>query len=269
MINRQILQELKEKTGLSDRRVYELIDEMRKNIKAYSRETAANVLAAEKGVDIYSILGNEEVKEVREALGILHAIPVPRQEESKKTTRKSIARTMRPRVIQMPGMEKIDIPNLPTSIVNEAFEMSQVYPYIYLFENSLRAFIKEVLDEENPDWWNNVRKNTRERVERKMADETKNRYHGRRGVHPIQYVDFDDLRNIIAANREHFEEYMPDHSIEWIQQRLREAKDTRNILMHCNPLKTEDVQRIKLYFGDWVRQISGSVNEISIATDIS
>jgi len=267
MINRQIFKELKKRINLSERRIYELIEDMRIKIKAYSRETAAYVLAAEKGVEVYSILNENEIKEVREALGILHSTLTSTQTNSKKVIKKSVTRTMRPRLIQMPGMEKIDVPNLATSIINEAFEMSQVYPYIYLFENSLRAFIKEVLDEEDPYWWDKVRKKTREKVESKIAKETKNRYHGRRGIHPIQYVDFDDLRNIIAANREYFEEYMPDHSVEWIQQRLREAKDSRNILMHSNPLIKEDIQRVKLYFGDWIRQISDIIEEPQKSTN--
>jgi polyhydroxyalkanoate synthesis regulator phasin len=151
MINRKILKELVEKTGLSKARIYELIDDVRKRIKTYSRETAANTLAAERGIDVYSILKEEEIKEVREALKILHSTPTPIPTETRQMIGRSVIRVMQSRVIQLKGMENFDVHNLPSSVVNEASEMSYVYPIIYLFENSLRAFIKEVLDEENPN----------------------------------------------------------------------------------------------------------------------
>jgi len=261
MINRRILKELEKKTSLSKSRVYELIDDMRKRIKAYSRETAANVLAAERGINVYSILGEEEIKEVREALKILHATPTPIPTETRKMIGRSVTRVMQPRVIQLKGMENFDVQNLPSSVINEASEMSYVYPIIYLFENSLRAFIKEVLDEENPDWWANVNSKMMKRAESRIQKEKKNRYHGRRGVHPIQYVDFDDLRNIIATNAIIFNKYMPDNNVEWLIQRLREVKDSRDILMHCNPITEDDIERVRLYFGDWLRQISGKSDE--------
>jgi hypothetical protein len=95
------------------------------------------------------------------------------------------------------------------------------------------------------------------RVESRIQREKKNRYHGRRGIHPIQYVDFEDLRNIIATNAKSFNKYMPDNNIEWLIQRLREVKDSRDILMHCNPITKDDIERVRLYFSDWLRQMSG------------
>ena len=181
--------------------------------------------------------------------------PSPTANE-KRTIRKHTSRPSKPISVLIPDLEKLQIPNLTKSNVLEAAEMAKVYPLIYLFENSVRGFIKEVLDKEKPNWWDRVNKGIKQRVEDRQKTEKQNAYHGKSRIHPIQYVDFDDLRNIIQSNAKIFNEYMPDKNVEYLQQKLRELKDSRNILMHCNPLTEDDIRRVRLYLADWVRLLN-------------
>ena len=219
----------------------------------YTRRIASYVVALEKGVDVTEFMDEEEKNSVRQFMGP-NVRYVRVEAEPKRVT------VSKKRVIRFPDKFESDFPqNLTELTVREAVEMSDVYPYIYLFENSIRTFIREIMEKIDTNWWNTkVKKSIQKMAEERMAKETKNRYHGKRGVHPIKYVDFDHLRTIIARNREHFEDHLPDNSIEWLSQRLKEVKESRDILAHNNPLTENDVRRVKTYYEDWIKQISKS-----------
>jgi len=260
MIDKDILILLQKKLNLKERQTRNRIEKIRKEIGyGYSSEIAAYVLAYENDIDPSPFIKVEELTEYRGAIQtrqtmkqpLIHKTPVPTYEE--KTGQRKTSRSQKPIVVQFNELEKYEVTNLPKTIVNEATEMAQIYPLIYLYENSVREFIKEILDERNPDWWDNVNKGIKERAERRQKTEIQNAYHGKSRVHLIQYLDFDDLRNIIQSNALIFNEYMPDKNIEYMQQKLRELKDSRNILMHCNPLTEDDKNRVRLYLSDWVR----------------
>lgn len=247
----EVLRKIASVKGVTFRAVQNWIVEKHKEIgPLYSRRIASYVVAIEKDVDVTEFMDENEKEIVRQFMGPnVRYVRVEAEPKRIKVPSK--------RVIRFPDKFESDFPsNLTESTIKEAVEMSEVYPYIYLLENSIRTFIRIVMEKVNTDWWNTKVNNTiRKRAESRMASETKNRYHGRRGVHPIQYVNFDHLRTIIARNREHFEERLPDNSIEWLTQRLREVKDSRDILAHNNPLIEDDVRRVKLYYNDWIKQI--------------
>ncbi|MFH2112099.1 MAG: Swt1 family HEPN domain-containing protein [Candidatus Bathyarchaeota archaeon] len=233
---------------------------------SFSNRIIAYVFAYENGVDPSPFIKDEELAEYRQAIqmrrtmGLVPSPQTPVSIPEDKTVRKSTPRLPKPVFVQIPEMERLNVPNLAKEIVNDASEMAKIYPLIYLYENSVREFIKEVLDKRSPDWWDKVNKGIKDRVEDRQRTEKQNAYHGKLRVHPIQYVDLDDLRNIIQSNAIIFNDYMPDKNVEYLQQKLRELKDSRNILMHCNPLTQDDMQRVRLYFADWVRQLKGMLD---------
>jgi len=247
-----VLRKIASEKGVSVRLVQMWIVEKHEEIgPLYTRRISSYVVALEKGVDVTEYMDETEKETVRQFMGPnVRYVSVESEPKEKKVPRK--------RVLRFPDKFESDCPkNLSETVLKEAIEMSGVYPYIYLLENSIRSFIKEVMDKIDPNWWDtSVKKSIQKDVEDRMNREIKNRYHGKRGVHPIQYVDFDHLRTIIARNREHFEEYLPDNSIQWLTQRLKELKESRNILAHNNPLTENDVRRLKTYYEDWISQIS-------------
>ena len=56
-------------------------------------------------------------------------------------------------------------------------------------------------------------------------------------------------------NWDYFKKYLPN--LEWIKVRINEIEISRNVVAHHNPLKTNDIRRIRLYFHDWINQIKG------------
>ena len=256
MIDNKLRELIQAKVKLGQASFYRKLKQIREDL-SYSipNEIAVYVLASENGIDPLPFIQDHEKEDYRQAIQMRRKSTEPPKLTVLKTGKKETVLTTKKIVIHIPNMPEYEVPNLHRSIIEDAARMSESYPVIYLFENSVREFIKEVLDKKKPDWWDKVNSGIKKRVEDRKSTETQNAYHGRTRVHPIQYVDFDDLRNIIQNNAKIFNDYMPDNNVEYIQQKLREIKDSRNILMHCNPLTENDTKRVNVYFIDWQNQL--------------
>ncbi len=132
----------------------------------------------------------------------------------------------------------------------------RVYLLLYLFENSVRQFIIRVLTRIHGDaWWATVPIDTKRKVQLRKDKERSTPWHSRRGVHEIYYTDLDDLKKIITSNDNwpYFEKLLLGQ--QWIRQRLEEIEMSRNVVAHSNPLAKHDMDRLTVYYGDWVRQL--------------
>ena len=91
------------------------------------------------------------------------------------------------------------------------------------------------------------------------------RWHQRRGAHPLDYVNLDDLTTIIEAKQDDF---FPDvlGEREWFIQFMRELAPSRNVLCHMNPLDTLHVKDIRLRAERWRNLIEGHIANIPPAT---
>jgi len=250
MINKEILGLLRSQTKLSTPGLYAAIDRKKRQIGyACSTETAAYILASEYNIDISEHLKPEELAEVREAIRLVKTVQFKKTPVEEKTV-----------IVKLGKDFKIDCPNVPESVLKDASKMSGVYPYFYVFENSIRYFIKDILENKyGNDWWSlKVSPKIREKAESRQSKEGRNRWHGKRGEHPIFYIDIDDLQKIITSNFEDFKDRLPDvdRPIEWLTNRIEEIELSRNIIAHHNPLTDDDITRVKMYFKDWVKQIS-------------
>ncbi len=141
----------------------------------------------------------------------------------------------------------------------DAFQNANLYPDLFLFENSLRKFIEIVLTKRySPKWWDNhVNNDIKRKVADRMQKEKINKWHGTRGVAPIFYADLSDLTVILRRHAAEFTVFFQGvpGKLNWLTQKLDEICLTRNNLAHSVPLKTTDVKRFKQYFSDWYRQI--------------
>ena len=151
---------------------------------------------------------------------------------------------------------RITDPLLPKKIVDDAKEMAGVYPVIYIFENSVRNLVSDVMKTKYHDsWWESrVGASIKRRVRERIEKEDKNRWHGKRGAHPIFYTDIDDLKSIITANWSDFEGIFPNQ--QWVTGKIDEIEMSRNVIAHNNPLEERDVTRLRLNLQDWISQIS-------------
>lgn len=152
-----------------------------------------------------------------------------------------------------------NVPFFVQADVALAKKMSDIYILIHCLENSARNLIRARLESAHgDDWWTQVRTTDMERkINDRMAEETRNRWHQPRGRHPLNYLNFGDLKNLICNNWLYFRDIFPDQT--WVEARLRELEKSRNVIAHNNVLEDTEISRIQLYFGDWCRQIGGVV----------
>lgn len=257
-MNTEILVALMEKSGKSKRTVYRMIERVMEE-SGYTiphKRIAANVLASKMGIKINEILDDDELAEVRRYLTqpVIRSIVI----QTKTVERKEKKPTIKI------GEEIIETFGLPANLAAEAKKMAVVYPYFYIFENSLRYIIMTTLENKHgKDWWNVenvVSRRIKNTVKSRMKQEGEKRWHGmKRGRHEIFYTNFGDLNSIIANNREDFEKIFGDINV--IQTKLNEVEDMRNIIAHNNPLPLHEIERMRLYFDDLQRQLVGTVTE--------
>lgn len=247
LIDKRIIEALKSKLDLSLSAIYIRIEKIRE-ARGYiiSTEQAAALLASENAIDISKFLTQEELSELR---GL--------QAQPSQAVKKIVSKKMitQPKIMQFATGLRVQDPLLSDKILREAGEMAKVYPIIYTFENSVRNVISLVLTKKyGENWWDTqVKPKMRQKVKERMDKESANRWHGKRGSAPIFYTDISYLLAIIRDNWTDFVSLFPSQS--WIESRISDIEMSRNIVAHNNPLAKRDVQRITVYFEDWIDQL--------------
>lgn len=254
MIDKSLMKALEGAADLGLSALYKRIQKKKRDLGfKVTIEQAAALVASEYGVDISKFLKREELSEL---CRLQSQQPVViRKVEIKRAT-------PQPKVIQSASGVEIQDPLLPAKTANEAVEMSKIYVYIYIFENSVRNVISLVLSKKyGASWWETrVTDGVKKNVQRRINDEINNPWHGKRGSAPIFYTLIDDLKSIIKNNWGDFASLFPDQT--WIDTRIGEIERSRNIIAHNNPLAKRDIDRIKLYFEDWEAQVKTIKNKI-------
>jgi len=142
---------------------------------------------------------------------------------------------------------------LDQDLLSDAQIMAVVYTAIHAFENMVREFVKKAMAEKYGEtWWSNVPERIRKKVDTRMDEDAKFRYHSARGTSEIMYCDFGDLSSIIVTNWSVFEDILAD--LGWAKSLLDTLEKSRNIVMHGGLLAKEDIERIGINIRDWIRQ---------------
>src|SRR5260370_5561708 len=130
---------------------------------------------------------------------------------------------------------------LDQDLLADAQTMATVYTAIHCFENMVRAFAKRAMAEGHGEsWWDKVPEKIRKKVETRMEEDAKFRFHGARGASHMNYCDFGDLSSIIITNWSLFEDVLAD--LEWTKAVLNTLERSRNIVMHGGVLAKEDIE---------------------------
>jgi hypothetical protein len=112
-------------------------------------------------------------------------------------------------------------------------------------------------------WWDEVNvvpAEVKKKVKNRQKQEGKNRWHYKRGSHEIFYTDFGDLSSIISNNWKEFESLFPN--LRWIQAKLEEVEQSRNIIAHNNPLPKREFNRIDIIFEDLRKQLADYIKKV-------
>ena len=142
---------------------------------------------------------------------------------------------------------------LDRDLLADSQRMAIVYSAIHSFENTVRQLVMKAMAEAHGEsWWEKVPERISKKVQARMDEDSKFRWHGARGGSEITYCDFGDLSSIIVTNWTLFEGVLAN--MEWAKQLLNTLEKSRNIIMHGGLLQNEDIERIGMNIRDWIRQ---------------
>ena len=137
---------------------------------------------------------------------------------------------------------------------NDALEMARLYAVIFCFENEIRQFIREALEEkEGVDWPDKLPTNVKKFAESRKETALKDSWLEGEKSDVLGFVDFGQLAIIIIDKWEHFKDIVP--SQHWLKQRMDELEKARNFIAHNRMLLPSEFGRIYMYVDDWNKAI--------------
>jgi hypothetical protein len=212
-------------------------------------EEAIGLVAHDQEIDVSRFLESSQVDKIRSLVRQRALL------ESPEVRRRATQTPVRVVKVVVGGEYTLSDPILPTRVLDDAKQMANIYAELYVFENSVREVISRALARAHGnDWWDAcVSPRIQRRAQGRMTDDDRNAWHGRRGDHPIYYIDIGDYVSIITTRWADFADFFPDQS--WVVQRIGEIERSRNTVDHHNPLPPADQNRVRGFFGDWCRQI--------------
>lgn len=210
---------------------------IKENYGPMTTEEAVYVIAHIEGIDLSKFLPIAILDRVRSL--------VPKEIQPNKSQARSQQRVKR--------KQKESYPLVTNAQIKMAYDLgNDVFPKLFVLENSIRSLITKRLEALDTNWWDTYAPSpVKNNVSRTMNKEKRYPYREARGNHPISYANFADLSTIILANQSVFQDVILD--FEWFKVRMDEVYMARNNLAHCVSLSSDDVARINLFFRDWAR----------------
>jgi Swt1-like HEPN len=222
-----------------------------------STTEATYVIAHDEGIKLHRYLDAAEVERVRQLQAQLrHASSGGTGPVNGAAKRR--AKPSGPREIHFGNKLKVTSLLLSPSKLTEAKEMAALYPILYVLENSIREVVRRVMrTRHGDDWWNTQLvsgkpKSAHQTAAGRMANEqSRQRWHQRRGAHPIDYVDLGSLVDIILGNQTTFFPDVLGSDIEWFKHFIKELEPSRNVLCHMNPLSSTNARDLTTKLERW------------------
>lgn len=247
----KLLDKLAEKIGKTKKYIRERIAKRASKYNVSSEAYFAYWLGQEKiGAARYRRYLSTEIKnEIRALQNILSKQVVAPLSSTQKRRIQKIERVFQVKKLKI----RQKPPLLSKTIIDWAKKNSEVYPALFIFENSLRNLIIIVLSKKyGQNWWKKakVNKKIRNNVSRRMQEERMNAWRGNRGAEPIFYTDFSDLATILRSNATVFNPILKGvvGGLNFLTHRLDELAGIRHNLAHTSPLKSKDKKLLLLYF---------------------
>ena len=234
--NQNIKKEVLKILSISPQALSKRTQRVKKDYGPMTTEEAVYVIAHNLGIDLSRYLPIAILDRVRSLL--------PKEIKSLQSDMRSAKKIKQ---------EKISYPLVTRTQINVANNLGmQIYPKLYVLENSIRNLIVNHLEAIEVDWWENyVPLKIRNNVSRTMIKEKHYAYREKRGINPISYANFSDLCVIILENKPIFKDVILD--FEWFKVKMQEIYMVRNNIAHCVAISSDDKARLNLFFGDWSR----------------
>jgi Swt1-like HEPN len=238
-INQKLLDALEKESGLKKSQVYNLVGKVSGEL-LLPRNLAALVVASRRGLNINKYATLDELSTIR-------------QTQSSQNASITVGATSAPKSsLRKPKTDGgFTDPFIDASIVSSANRNAELYPIMFIFENSVRNVVSMVMQNAHgEDWWEKkIHLTIKNGVKVRQAEEKQSPWHSQRGAAPIYYTDISDLRKIINTFNKEFK--LVFGKIPRVEMWIEEIEKTRNILAHNNPVSKKDRDRLTVFARDW------------------
>jgi len=253
MTNKKLREALLNKLDISPQALWQQCHKLQAQVPMQT-EDAVYIIAQRNGIRLNKYLDEETIDRIR---GLLQQLAPTTQATVKKTRGKIKDIVAKQRVIKIGKDIKFDDPILPQKKINEAIEMADIYPLIYVLENSAREFIDKIMTAQyGKNWWDlQVPDPLKKDVKKRMSDDEKNLWHQRRGARPIDYLDLKDLPDLMEIIEDSVAPNIIP-SAKWFRQLIEEVYKSRCVVCHMNPLDKNNIKAVEVQFNYWEKQIS-------------
>ena len=256
------------KTKWSKQRLSQVVQEKHRQLPMTTRVAQA-VVAHDRGIRLGQYLEGDELREAQETVAKLRATAHAGVTSGSRQVRAKSERSAAAaeRVIVFPSEFRLSDPLLSAAKIAEAREMAQIYPLLYVLENSMREVVRRVMEANfGADWWNTALttgkvKQMKDTADARMKKEDVQAWHQRRGAHPIDYVDLDDLRVIAISKAAFFFPHILGEQA-WFEQFMRELYPSRCVLCHMNPLAKDNVKDVRLRLTKWQKVVMAAMKQL-------
>lgn len=253
MAYKELKEALLSKLTITPRALYQQAQKI-KALVPMTTEQAVYIIAQRNGIKLDKYLDEDTIHLVRSLLQQVNRSP---EITIKKAAPRPGKQAPRQYVINIGGKCKFIDPLLPHSKLGEANEMSDIFPYLYVLENSIREFIDRIMTAKyGANWWDSqAPKTLREDVSRKMTGDDRDSWHQRRGDRPIDYLDLNKLPRLMNKIEQVIvPDIIPD--LDWFRQLVKQVYRSRCVVCHMNPLDKTNVEAVLVWFKQWEKQIN-------------
>ena len=138
--------------------------------------------------------------------------------------------------------------------VKQAQRASEIYRFLFVFENYLRDFVKEILSEGSENWWEEkIPADVKAEVEKAEKTEEAKAWMALGMREKIALTTYPQILSIIEFRwKEDFSELVRDKNL---LQEARHIGHMRNAICHMTDIPDEEVARVKQVMRDWFRVV--------------
>jgi hypothetical protein len=137
---------------------------------------------------------------------------------------------------------------------DQSLQMSRLYAILYCFENELRDFVRQALEEKDgAEWVDKLPPKVLRQANSRKETALKDSWLEGEKTDVLGFADFGHLAEIIIHRWDVFEPIVP--SQHWLKQRMDELEKVRNFIAHNRMLLESEFQRTYMYISDWNKVI--------------
>jgi hypothetical protein len=262
MVNQKLKKDLLKKLGIAHSTLYGRAAAIKDELDMETEE-AVYLLALQAKLKLKKYLDPSTIKDIRN-LQVQWTTVTRNSTRTTQPVNASKKKYVHPKVLKFPSGFKVNDPLLEEHVKSEALQMASVYPYLYVLENSVRAFICLAMEKyHGKNWWNKqVHPKLQKKVNGMKKRENKNAWHQRRSARNIDYLDFIELKSLINKLKAQLanDQIIPNE--EWVNNLITEVYESRNVIAHMNPLSQNNINAVKVRFNHWAELVKDKQEQV-------